>query len=200
MHGHDDANDRGDEPSVVTSERSSSQRNAAGFQRAVGFHLRRRYLRFGVGKTGPEKLIQIDQRPDEERQEDGLVHRGGLQVEQIWIERVNRGREVGDNFRGAAAHQAKDTERAEHISHHAGNGSCDPTAPQRVVPHERQHGNVLQRKPHRSQFCQRLQRMAVVHHAARDVDMRDRIAVKQAVPALCNRKAELRSRVRRAAA
>ena len=38
---------------------------------------------------------------------------------------------------------------------------------------------MLQRKPHSSQFGERQQRMTIVHHAARDVDVRNRVAVEK---------------------
>ena len=40
---------------------------------------------------------------------------------------------------------------------------------------------MLQREPHCPEFGKRLEGMTVVHYAARDVDVRDRIAVEQQV-------------------
>ena len=87
--------------------------------------------------------------------------------------------EVGGELAGTNVDETEHGERAQYVSHHARDCAGDPTAPQGIVPHKRQHGDVLQRQPHRSLLPIGLERMAIVDHATRDVDVGHGIAVKQ---------------------
>ncbi len=176
----DEADDDAGKPSVVTGKRSSGHRNAAGFQGAPRLHLGRSRGRIGIRRNRrAQEFVQINQRPEKEGQEDRLVHGRGLQVKQVGIQRIDGSGKVGGDLSGANVDQAKHGQRAQDIGDHARNGAGNSAAPQGIVPHERQHGDVLQRQPHRSQLPIRLDWVAIVDDATRDVDVGHGIAVKQ---------------------
>src|SRR5664279_458689 len=134
-HNHH-THDRRDKPTVIARVRPASQSHSAGFQGTRRLHLRWHRVRINRWRrSSTQEFVEINQRPDEKGQEDRLVHRRGLHVEQVWIECVDRCGEVGDKGGRASSHQAKYAERAHDIRHHAGDGSRDPAAPERVNQH-----------------------------------------------------------------
>ena len=159
-----DGDERDDEPAFVAGQRSRD----AGEPRADHGGER---LRFA-------KQNREVQQSHQRRQDHRFRHGSGLQVQKIGIEsqQAERGEGNGGRMRRAAQGGIEEDTGTNEACRRR-DCARQPAAPELVVSHERQHQQVRQRQPDGAHLI--VARLSRIDDAARDVQMRLRVAIIQ---------------------
>ena len=130
-------------------------------------------------KSAAEKIVEVNQRPDDGGKEDGFGHGRRLHVEHRRIEGVDGGGQRGGSQRGAGTDEAVDSGDSENVGEHGRNGAADAGAPEPVIGNKGRDEQMRQREPYGSDLIPA--RVARVGEAAGNVEVGDGIAVEEDV-------------------
>ncbi len=115
--------------------------------------------------------------PDHLAEEDGLVHRGGLHVEQAGVEREEEGGDDGPGGTQPVAREAPEAGDAEDVAGHRWDSAGNAVLPPRHARREGHDEQVREREPDGANLTDA--GVERVEDTAGDVQVRDRVAVEQ---------------------
>gem|GEM_PF-5508095 len=126
--------------------------------------------------VGP--LLDAVHHAGDQGEQQRLGHRRGAHVEHVDVQSEDRGRDdAGELLAGEAVRDLVDQHDGDHVRDHGDDAAGEAVVVQRVVPDERDHQDVWQRKPYATQL--RRARTGAVDGTPGDLQVRDRVVVRQ---------------------